>query len=110
MKTEVFADDEEKLESARLVRNVGELLTAMEVSAANRFWHVWGSKNDEEESTSVTSSAYDNVHINTYPAKYTKPVVGMMHETMASFQVSFCLPVPLSFTEIANTNIVMPKT
>ena len=87
---DAFAEDEEKLESARLVRNLGELLTAMEVSAANRFWHVWGSKNDEEESTSLTSSStHGHVHINTYPKKYTKPVVGMMHETMASFQTWF---------------------
>ncbi|EJK76187.1 hypothetical protein THAOC_02066, partial [Thalassiosira oceanica] len=39
--------DGESYESARLVRNVGELLTSMEVSAANRFWHVWGSKSAE---------------------------------------------------------------
>mmetsp|Transcript_10461 Transcript_10461/g.25692 ORF Transcript_10461/g.25692 Transcript_10461/m.25692 type:complete len:766 (+) Transcript_10461:163-2460(+) len=87
---DVFTEDDEELDSARLVRNVGELLTAMEVSAANRFWHVWGSKNDEEGSTSVTSgNVNNNPHINTYPKKYTKPVVGMMHETMASFQTWF---------------------
>ena len=32
---DVFAGDEDKVDSASLVRNVGELLTAMEVSAAN---------------------------------------------------------------------------
>lgn len=90
-----FANDEEKLGSARLVRNVGELLTAMEVSAANRFWHVWGSKSDEE--TSVLSGNSDHTHINTYPKKYTKPVVGMMHETMASFQTWFAPEDVVSF-------------
>ncbi|KAL7547581.1 hypothetical protein ACHAWF_010872 [Thalassiosira exigua] len=91
---EVFADDEENLASARLVRDVGELLTALEVSAANRFWHVWGSKTDEEDSALavVTGGPFEDEklpHINTYPKKYTKPVVGMMHETMASFQTWF---------------------
>ena len=82
---DAFGDDEESYESARLVRNVGELLTSMEVSAANRFWHVWGSKSAEEGDASSES---ENVHVNTYPSKYTKPVVGMMYDTMASFQVS----------------------
>mmetsp|Transcript_22207 Transcript_22207/g.40798 ORF Transcript_22207/g.40798 Transcript_22207/m.40798 type:complete len:252 (+) Transcript_22207:2650-3405(+) len=89
----VFAEDEDKLGSARLVRNLGEVLTAMEVSAANRFWHVWGSKTDDDGSTTV-SSANDGAkkvkpHINTYPKKYPKHVVGMMYDTMASFQTWF---------------------
>jgi len=90
---DVFAEDEDKLESSRLVRNIGEFLTAMEVSAANRFWHVWGSKSDEEGSTSVSSSnngaTKHKAHINTYPKDYTKHVVGMMYDTMASFQTWF---------------------
>lgn len=94
---EAFAEDEEKLGSARLVRNVGELLTAMEVSAANRFWHVWGSKNDAEGSTNETKATNDHTHINTYPANYKRPVVGMMHETMASFQTWFGPEAVLSY-------------
>lgn len=86
---EAFAEDEENLGSARLVRNVGELLTAMEVSATNRFWHVWGSKNDQDGVTNETKATNDHHHINTYPKQYKKPVVGMMHETMASFQTWF---------------------
>jgi len=90
---DVFGEDEGKLGSARLVRNVGELLTAMEVSAANRFWHVWGSKTDEEGSTIVSTTKGDALksipHINTYPKKYPQPVVGMMYDTMASFQTWF---------------------
>eukprot|EP00584_Thalassiosira_punctigera_P026587 CAMPEP_0172577776 /NCGR_PEP_ID=MMETSP1067-20121228/138400_1 /TAXON_ID=265564 ORGANISM="Thalassiosira punctigera, Strain Tpunct2005C2" /NCGR_SAMPLE_ID=MMETSP1067 /ASSEMBLY_ACC=CAM_ASM_000444 /LENGTH=1128 /DNA_ID=CAMNT_0013370467 /DNA_START=246 /DNA_END=3632 /DNA_ORIENTATION=- len=90
----VFAEDDDKLVSARLVRNVGELLTAMEVSAANRFWHVWGSKIDEEGSTALVSSSNNGSarakpHINTYPKEYPKHVVGMMYDTMASFQTWF---------------------
>lgn len=85
---DVFAGDEEKVESARLVRNVGELLTAMELSAASRFWHVWGSRIGEKNSTISSTGKSDNSHINSYPAEYHRPVVGMMYDTMASFQVS----------------------
>lgn len=89
---DVFGEGDDKLGSARLVRNVGELLTAMEVSAADRFWHVWGSKSDEVSTTSLSFSNKGETklksHINTYPKKYTKPVIGMMYDTMASFQVS----------------------
>jgi hypothetical protein len=81
---DVFAGDEDKVDSARLVRNVGELLTAMEVSAANRFWHVWGG---DKNSTMVSSSESEISHVNTYPVEYHRPVVGMMYDTMASFQV-----------------------
>jgi hypothetical protein len=84
---DVFATDEAKLSSARLVRNVGELLTAMEVSAANRFWHVWGSTN----STNLSDGEQETSHVNSYPPEYTKPVVGMLYETMANFQVSLNL-------------------
>jgi len=85
---EVFARDEDKSESARLVRNIGEMLTAMEVSAANRFWHVWESSTDKDM---PTNASVKNVkpHINTYPKQYPKHVVGMMYDTMASFQTWF---------------------
>ena len=91
---DVFAGDKEKVGSARLVRNVGELLTAMEVSAANRFWHVWGPTIGSYSSSSIgernnsTKGESRTTHINTYPAEYKRPVVGMMYDTMASFQVS----------------------
>lgn len=78
-----FAADDAKLASARLVRNVGEVLTAMEVSAANRYWHVWGSTN----STTASTGERGTFHVNAYPPEYTKPVVGMLYETMANFQV-----------------------
>lgn len=90
----VFAGDKEKVDSARLVRNVGELLTAMEVSAANRFWHVWGPTIGSYSSSSIgeqinsTKRESRTTHIDTYPAEYQRPVVGMMYDTMASFQVS----------------------
>ncbi|KAL7532575.1 hypothetical protein ACHAXR_006488 [Thalassiosira sp. AJA248-18] len=90
-----FSNDEDNLGSARLVRNVGEVLTAMEVSATNRYWHVWGTKTDEEISTTKAASLKKGVtmdmppHINTYPKQYPKPVVGMMYDTMASFQTWF---------------------
>ena len=61
------------LELAKLVRDAGQLLTSTELRAANRYWHVWSSDD----------------HVNTYPPAYTKPVVGMLYETMASFQTWF---------------------
>ena len=81
---DAFKDDEENLASARLVRNVGELLTSMEVSASDRFWHVWGVQEDI-----VADNSSASTHTNSYPAQYDKRVVGMMHETMASFQTWF---------------------
>lgn len=60
----------EKLEVAKLVRNLGQLLTVTEVNAARRYWHV-----------SPNSTAY--------PSEYKQPVVGMLYETMASFQTWF---------------------
>lgn len=62
-----------RLETAMMVRDAGELLTITEIEAANRYWHVWDSK----------------THKSTYPKAYTKPVVGMLYETMASFQTWF---------------------
>ena len=85
-----FKDDgEEKLASARMVRNVGEFLTKMEVTAANSFWHVWGKQEGSTTNSSSTTNSTESSHINTYSSKYTKKVVGMMHDTMASFQTWF---------------------
>lgn len=71
---DVFSHEKsEKLETAKLVRDAGQLLTATEVHATNRYWHVWNSKN----------------HTSTYPSAYKQPVVGMLYETMASFQTWF---------------------
>ena len=72
---------EEELETARLVRDAGELLTITEVAAANRYWHVWSS----------------STHNNTYPPAYPKPVVGMLFDTMASFQTWFATDPVVSF-------------
>lgn len=66
-------DDEAGKKAAKLVRDAGELLTVTEVKAANRYWHVWNS----------------TTHVNTYPVGYLQPVVGMLYETMASFQTWF---------------------
>jgi hypothetical protein len=88
---DAFEGDEENLKSARLVRNLGEFLTSMEVDAANRFYHVWGLNDNDSKSSKLLSAseAKADQHINTYPSTYVKPVVGMMHETMASFQTWF---------------------
>ena len=72
--TDILANDGgKKLKTAKMVRDAGELLTITEIEAANRYWHVWDSK----------------THKRTYPEAYTKPVVGMLYETMASFQTWF---------------------
>lgn len=71
-------EDAGRLETAKMVRDAGELLTITEIAATNRYWHVWSSK----------------THKNTYPKGYSKPVVGMLYETMASFQTWFS-PIPL---------------
>jgi endo-1,3(4)-beta-glucanase len=62
-----------RVKDAEKIREAGRLLTAMEVSATQRYWHVWNS----------------TTHENTYPAGYKQPVVGMLYETMASFQTWF---------------------
>lgn len=73
---EVLNDDDSfiaKLETAKLIRDSGQLLTASEIHATNRYWHVWSS----------------DTHNNTYPAAYKRPVVGMLYDTMATFQTWF---------------------
>jgi endo-1,3(4)-beta-glucanase len=62
-----------KLEVAKLLQQSGQLLTATELSATNRYWHVWSS----------------DTHNSTYPSEYQQPVVGMLYDTMASFQTWF---------------------
>jgi hypothetical protein len=62
--------NKKNLETAKLIRDSGQLLTATEISATNRYWHVWSS----------------DTHNNTYPKEYAQPVVGMLYDTMASFQ------------------------
>jgi endo-1,3(4)-beta-glucanase len=69
------------VEAAKLVRNVGQLLTVTEVKAANRYWHVWQS----------------DTHNRTYPLAYKQPVVGMLYETMASFQTWFSPEAVVSY-------------
>jgi endoglucanase Acf2 len=64
---------ETKLEAAKLIRDSGQFLTASEIHATNRYWHLWSS----------------DTHNNTYPESYSKPVVGMLYDTMATFQTWF---------------------
>ena len=88
--TEIFSGSTNKekrnqenqgLEAAKLVRDLGQLLTLSEVRAANRYWHLWSSDD----------------HVNTYPKAYDKPVVGMLYETMASFQTWFAPDAVVSY-------------
>lgn len=72
--SDIFAKtNDSKLASAETVRKAGQLLAATEIHATNRYWHVWDSP----------------THNTTYPIAYKEPVVGMMHETMASFETWF---------------------
>jgi len=66
-------NDDTGFEVAQNIRNVGSLLTATEVSATNRYWHVWSS----------------GTHINSYPKGYTKLGVGVMHQSEAEFGTWF---------------------
>ena len=70
--------DSKKQRVAKDVRDIGQFLTVTEVRAANRYWHVWNSP----------------THNSTYPSEYKEHAVGMLYETMASFQTWFS---PLSF-------------
>lgn len=72
---------DDKVAAAKLVRDVGQLLTVTEVKAANRYWHVWQS----------------DTHNRTYPLAYKQPVVGMLYETMASFQTWFSYEPVVSY-------------
>eukprot|EP00548_Thalassiothrix_antarctica_P007286 CAMPEP_0194136194 /NCGR_PEP_ID=MMETSP0152-20130528/6219_1 /TAXON_ID=1049557 /ORGANISM="Thalassiothrix antarctica, Strain L6-D1" /LENGTH=922 /DNA_ID=CAMNT_0038832747 /DNA_START=183 /DNA_END=2951 /DNA_ORIENTATION=+ len=74
---EVFHDNQRslasKLETALLIRDSGQLLAASEIHATNRYWHIWSS----------------DTHNSTYPPEYQQPVVGMLYDTMATFQTWF---------------------
>ncbi|KAG7369398.1 glycosyl hydrolase family 81 protein [Nitzschia inconspicua] len=61
------------LEIAKLVQQSGQLLTATELEATNRYWHVWNSP----------------THNSSYPEAYQQPVVGMLYDTMAMFGTWF---------------------
>ena len=61
------------LSIAKLLQQSGQLLTATELQAPNRYWHVWDSA----------------THNRSYPAAYQQPVVGMLYDTMAEFGTWF---------------------
>ena len=63
-------------EVASHVHNVGRLLTATEVRAADFYWHV--RKNDES--------------MKIYPSVYAQHAVGMLWNAMAQFQ-TWCVSV-----------------
>ncbi|CAB9505244.1 Endo-1,3(4)-beta-glucanase [Seminavis robusta] len=73
--------DDEKYETAKLVRDAGQLLTVTELRATNTYWHVWSSE----------------THKSTYPKGYKQPVVGMLYDTMASFQTWFAPQAVVSY-------------
>jgi endoglucanase Acf2 len=61
------------LSIANLLQQSGQLLTATELQATNRYWHVWNSA----------------THNSSYPQAYQQPVVGMLYDTMAEFGTWF---------------------
>jgi endo-1,3(4)-beta-glucanase len=72
--SEIFGKTQDsRLPLALTVREAGQVLVATEIHATNRYWHIWESL----------------THNNSYPKAYKEPVVGMMHETMASFETWF---------------------
>ena len=80
--------NKKKLETAKLIRDSGQLLTATEISATNRYWHVWSS----------------DTHNNTYPKEYAQPVVGMLYDTMASFQTWYVK----NCSSVASPTLLLP--
>ena len=71
---DAFQDSPKKRQDvAKLIQRSGQLLTATELQATNRYWHVWSSE----------------THNSTYPSTYQQPVVGMLYDTMATFQTWF---------------------
>ena len=64
----------DNIERARNIRDIGRLLTATEVRAADRLWHV---TRDKSGSNSV------------YPDEYSEAAIGMLWNTMAQFQTWF---------------------
>ena len=77
----VAAYDHDRLAMARMVQASGQLLTTTELRATNAYWHVWSSE----------------THTNTYPVAYTQPVVGMLYDTMATFQTWFAPQAVVSY-------------
>jgi len=59
---------------AKSVSDLGRLLTMTEVRAADRYYHV---RHDMSEGNSI------------YPSEYTKPVIGILWQTMVQFQTWF---------------------
>eukprot|EP00586_Coscinodiscus_wailesii_P005383 CAMPEP_0172487124 /NCGR_PEP_ID=MMETSP1066-20121228/16032_1 /TAXON_ID=671091 /ORGANISM="Coscinodiscus wailesii, Strain CCMP2513" /LENGTH=1237 /DNA_ID=CAMNT_0013253525 /DNA_START=99 /DNA_END=3809 /DNA_ORIENTATION=- len=66
-----FVDDAKNRAVARHISNLGQLMTAMELRSADRYWHV-----------------YDHKH-RVLPKQYKHNVVGIMWNTMAQFQTWF---------------------
>lgn len=64
----------ENIERSLNIRDVGRILTATEVNAASRYWHITRSKNG---------------HNDIYPDNYGQSAVGMLWNTMAQFQTWF---------------------
>jgi Glycosyl hydrolase family 81 C-terminal domain/Glycosyl hydrolase family 81 N-terminal domain len=75
------SDNDDQHNAAKLVRDAGQLLTATELRATNRYWHVWSS----------------DTHKSTYPEAYKQPVVGMLYDTMATFQTWFAPQAVVSY-------------
>ena len=79
---DVFGLDQrarQEYEAAKEVRNVGKLMTAMELRSTKRYYHV---RQGSSESSSTSESRI-------FPTVYTPHVVGIMWQTMAQFQTWF---------------------
>jgi endo-1,3(4)-beta-glucanase len=66
-------NNDSMLQISKLLQQAGQLLTATELQATNRYWHVWNSP----------------THNSSYPPAYQQPVVGMLYDTMAEFGTWF---------------------
>jgi endoglucanase Acf2 len=81
--SEVFMDtrtETKEYEVAKAVRGVGKVMTAMELRAAKRYYHV--RRQSGSKSGSINESEI-------FPTVYTPHVIGIMWQTMAQFQTWF---------------------
>lgn len=83
-KNESSTEIKENLDASLRVRSMGRLLTATELRAASRYYHVRQNSYKHKDNTTKTTAVAQ-----IYPPQYKKNVVGMMWQTMVQFQTWF---------------------
>lgn len=89
---DIFDKGTEKHRSATELRNVGELLTATEIYATQRYWQVKRPTSPLEDGERGMSAVATS-----YPSGYKKLIVAMVHSTMVTFQTWFSPQAVVSY-------------